>query len=77
MTVTFKDAHSAKATLQSRLGRRTWLRGIGVTGGPGGHHIRVNVDAMTDDARSAIPDFVNGVAVEVAVVGNIRSALRK
>lgn len=66
------EARRAKVVLKERLGRAPWLRGIGIGGEPGNYCVKVNVDALTEEVRVAVPLMVEGVRVVVDPVGSIR-----
>ena len=71
---TIDEAREAKSVLKATLGKPEWLRGIGIGSDPsGGAVVRVNVVDDTDEVRKAVPVSVNGVAVEIHVVGDAKA----
>jgi len=67
------EAQQAKAVLKERIGRPSWLRGIGIGGEPGDYCVKVNVSALTDEVRAVVPSAVGGVRVVIDAVGTIRA----
>lgn len=68
---TLDQARKAKASLKASLGKPGWLRGLGIGSDPsGGAVVRVNVATLTDEVRQAVPTSMNGVSVEIHVVGD-------
>jgi hypothetical protein len=63
------EATSAKEFLKTRLSGMPWLRGIGITVGPEGYAVKVNVERESD--RSFVPLEVLGTLVYSHAVGNI------
>lgn len=70
---TIDEAREAKSVLKATLGKPEWLRGIGIGSDPSGAVVRVNVVDDTDEVRKAVPVSVNGVAVEIHVVGDAKA----
>lgn len=65
------QARKAKDSLREKLQRPAWLRGVGVgVDVRGSYCVKVLVEKMSD-AVSALPREVEGVPVEVEVVGDI------
>lgn len=63
------DARAAKNVLRARFGGDPRINGFGITGHRDHYAVRVNVaDA---DAAAELPDEVDGVQVEIVVVGRI------
>jgi hypothetical protein len=62
-------ARAAKERLRSELAQRPHIRGVGVGLGPDGYCVRVNVAADAD--RVGLPRSVDGVPVDVRVVGRV------
>jgi len=70
--ITRKQAEHAQQILGARLARPQWLRGIGITfDDEGSHLLKVNVQEITDEVRSIIPFIIEGVPVNLCVVGTI------
>ncbi len=67
------DVQQAKEALKERLGRPSWLRGVGIGGRAGDYCVKVNVASVTDEVRASIPSTIRGVPVIVEAVGQIRS----
>ncbi|MBI1944633.1 MAG: hypothetical protein HYS27_02995 [Deltaproteobacteria bacterium] len=63
----------AKEALRKQLGAPPWLRGVGVIAGDDGLCLQVGVAEVSDDVRRQIPATVEGVAVQVAAVGDIQA----
>ena len=69
---TFEEAKAAKDALRQRLGRTTWLKGIGVgVDSESQYCVKVNV-AAPEDAQN-LPRSSRGVKVVWEVVGEIRA----
>jgi hypothetical protein len=67
------QAIRAQDKLGTRIGAKPWLRGIAVLAdGSGSHYLRVNVQAMTEDVKTAVPKNVEGVPIIVQPVGKLR-----
>jgi hypothetical protein len=64
-------ARLAKSILNERLGKRLEVNGVGVTRTSDGFGVKVNLSGEPNDDLE-IPDEVDGVPVQVAVVGEIR-----
>lgn len=63
-------AQAAKRALLARFGDLPGINGIGIAGSKGNYTVKVNLtspDARPDD----LPNEVDGVPVEVAVVGGV------
>jgi hypothetical protein len=70
------DTERAKLVLRAKLGRPSWLRGIGLGGEPGDYCIKVNVAELTNEVRASLPKTVDGVPVQVEAVGTLRPRRR-
>lgn len=68
---TLDETRAARGVLKDRLGRPSWLRGVGVGQDSGRYVILVNVAKLTAEVRAAVPDSVQGVPVVVRTVGDI------
>jgi hypothetical protein len=68
---TLDRARLAKTSLNKRLADRREVNGVGVTRTPDGFGVKVNL-SREPNADLEIPDEVDGVSVEVEVVGEIR-----
>jgi len=64
---------AAKQALKKKLGAPPWLRGVGVISGDDGLCLQVGVAELSDDVQQQIPATVEGVAVQVAAVGDIHA----
>ncbi|MCG7287635.1 hypothetical protein MHY85_16845 [Cellulomonas sp. ACRRI] len=62
-------ARTAKLRLRRELDGRPGVRGIGLARAEGGYRLRVSVATSADAA--AVPAAVDGVAVQVRVVGAV------
>jgi hypothetical protein len=72
--ITREQARRAQAVLGARLGCPPWLRGIGIMAdGHGSCFLKVNVQALTEEVRTALPDEINGVPIRVEAVGTLRA----
>lgn len=60
-------ARAAKQRLRTELAPRSEVRGVGLGATTDGYCVRVDVAAETD--RADVPDSVDGVPVDVRVVG--------
>lgn len=65
-------ARAAKDVLRAQYGDDSRVNGIGITGHRDRYAVRVNV--VDDDAANDLPDEVDGVPVEVVVVGRISAS---
>lgn len=65
------EARAAKQRLIAHLAERGESAGVGVTGRPG--HYGLRVAAADAAAAERVPGAVDGVEVEVAVVGHIHA----
>ena len=73
--VSLDQAQAAKETLKKRLGRPSWLRGIGISRNERGDYVvKVNVAVESADIRETVPRLVEGVEVQIDVVGDIHAA---
>ena len=70
---TLLEARAAKMVLRQRLGRPSWLRGVGIGLGKQGHFIKVDVARVTSEVRKDLPDQVQGVRVVVEVLGPVKA----
>ena len=70
-------ARAAKEQLDSALGGHPAVNGLGITRVDGGFAVKVNLREAADDL--AVPSEVDGVTVQVDVVGRItkRPAIRQ
>lgn len=75
MHATFEQASDAKTTVRARLGRPTWLRGVGIGRDDDGHFVKINVDVVTPEVERAVPSEVSGVRVRVEAVGDISASM--
>ena len=66
-------ARNAQTALLSRLGKPRWLRGIGIAAGAV-PKLRVDVEYSNPEVRASVPRTIDGVAIEVRVVGKITAA---
>jgi hypothetical protein len=66
-----EQARAAKERLRATLQGRSDVRGIGIARTSGGYEIRVNVSR---DGRHDLPGMVDGVDVNVRVVGAIHAS---
>lgn len=74
--VTRSQAEQAQEKLGRSLDFPTWLRGIGLMhDSAGSYFLKVNVQAMTDEVRAALPAEIEGVPVKVDVVGVLHPRL--
>jgi len=72
--ITLDEARAAKAILRTRIGRPSWLRGVGIGhDGAGNHVVKVNVATVTEEVRAQLPTNVGHVPVVVEAVGDIVS----
>lgn len=70
--VTRHQAERAQEKLGRRLNFPDWLRGIGLMHDPSGSYfLKVNVQRLTDEIRAVVPSEVEGVPVEVSIVGRL------
>jgi hypothetical protein len=67
-----KQARSAKSHLRLALSGHDGVRGIGLRPDGDGYGLRVNVERPADGA--GVPDRVDGVPVDVRVVGAIHAS---
>lgn len=67
--VDLKRAQAAQDQLAGTLGDHPQVNGIGVARADGGYVVKVNV--RSQKAREAVPDEVDGVTVQVQIVGRI------
>jgi hypothetical protein len=65
-----QQARAAKERLRTTLQGRSDVRGIGIARAGNGYEIRVNVSR---DGRHDLPVMVDGVDVQVRVVGAVRA----
>ncbi|MET0788822.1 MAG: hypothetical protein ABWY33_06220 [Cellulomonas sp.] len=66
-----EQARAAKERLRTTLKGRSDVRGIGIARSGDGYQLRVNVSS---GPASDLPDDVDGVDVDVRVVGAIRAS---
>ncbi|WP_182112438.1 MULTISPECIES: hypothetical protein [unclassified Actinotalea] len=66
------EARTAKSHLRAALSGHEGVRGIGVRPDGDGYALRVNVEHPGD--RTGVPDRVDGVPVDVRVVGAVRAS---
>lgn len=66
------EARTAKSHLRTVLSGHGGVRGIGVQPDGDGYTLRVNVEHPAD--RTGVPDRVDGVPVDVRVIGAIRAS---
>jgi hypothetical protein len=71
---TLEEARSAKRKAAQRLARVPQVNGIGVVRLRGGWGLKVNLAEAVD--AGTIPETVEGVPLQVAVVGPIRRRAR-
>lgn len=64
-----QQARTAKSHLRTALSGRDGVRGIGLQPDGDGYALRVNVEHPSD--RAGVPERVDGVPVDVRVVGAI------
>lgn len=67
-----KQARTAKSHLRTALAGQDGVRGIGLQPDGDGYFLRVNVERASDGAT--VPDRVDGVPVDVRVVGAVRAS---
>ncbi|WP_163541951.1 hypothetical protein [Occultella kanbiaonis] len=65
------EARAAKERLAAEAGERDGVVGVGLERVPAGYVVRVNV--RDEQAAEQIPATVDGVAVRVVIVGDIRT----
>lgn len=68
--VDLQRAQAAQDHLVDTLGEHPDVNGVGIARADGGYVLKVNV--RTDRAREAIPPEVDGVTVQVQIIGRIR-----
>lgn len=68
--VSLGQAQQAKAALRERLGRPSWLRGVGISLVDGDHCIQVNVAMDATHVCELLPKEVDGVKIQVKFVGD-------
>ncbi len=70
--VDLEQVRKAKEALKVKLNRAPWLRGIGIgKSSAGSYVVRVLVQQLSHEVREALPPEIEGVPVEVDVVGDI------
>lgn len=67
-----QQARNAKSHLRTALAGRDGVRGIGLQPDGDGYLLRVNVEHPSDGA--GVPTRVDGVPVDVRVVGAVRAS---
>ncbi|WP_154794474.1 hypothetical protein [Occultella kanbiaonis] len=65
------EARAAKERLAAEAGERDGVVGVGLERAPAGYGVRVNV--RDEQAAEQIPATVDGVAIRVVIVGDIRA----
>ncbi len=65
------QARAAKARLRSHLAGHDGIRGVGISRGSDGYHVRVNLQRESD--RKDVPGHVDGVPVDVRVSGPLQA----
>jgi hypothetical protein len=68
MVATLQDARAAKQRLRAQVGQLPPINGIGITRRDGGYGIKVNLTEPVPKGL-VLPKEVDGVAVEIEVVG--------
>lgn len=69
-----QQARAAKERLRSELRERSGVSGIGLTADDDGYAVQVNVQRRNDAA--ALPKSVDGVRVQVRVIGPVTAQPR-
>jgi len=67
---TLEQARAAKRKAKELLQAFTMVNGIGVTSGPSGYAVKVNLERSTTPGEQ-IPEEIDGVPVVIEIVGPI------